>query len=333
MPKKAFVTGATGFIGANVARVLLEKGRHVRVLYRPESDTGNLPPESEGVEWVKGDLRDPQSFQSGLKGCDELFHVAADYRFWARHPEELYQSNVDGTRSILQAAQNAGVSKVVYTSTVGTIGLADQPNPCNESTSMDPQQLTSHYKRSKLDAEKVALDFAKKGLPVIIVNPSAPIGPWDRKPTPTGQTIVDFVTGKMPAYTDTGLNFVHVRDVAEAQVLASEKGRIGERYILGGQNLSMIEFLKILSKVTGKKAPKVKLPYAVAFVAGYLNTRYSDYISHQPPRVALEAVKMSRRYMFFDSSKAIRELGIPQTPVESAASDAVNWFSENGYFK
>jgi dihydroflavonol-4-reductase len=328
----AFVTGATGFVGANLARLLLEEGRNVRVLARAGADLRNIPSHPK-LEVFTGDLKNQNSISEGVRGCDEVYHVAADYRFWAKNPQEIYDSNVNGTRYLLEAAQKAGVSKFVHTSTVGTIGLSSQPQPANESTPMDPGQLTSHYKLSKLEAEKIALEFAQKGLPVVVVNPSTPIGAWDRKPTPTGQVIVDFVNGKMPAYVATGLNFVHVRDVCRGHLLAAQKGRIGERYILGHRNLKMIEFLELLAERVGRAAPKVCIPYRVAWVAGWLSTRYADYVSKTEPAVALEAVKMSKRYMFFDSSKAERELGWQQTPIELAIDDALNWFLENGYFE
>jgi dihydroflavonol-4-reductase len=328
--KRALVTGATGFVGANVARMGLERGRIVRVLVRKGSDRRNLP-ESDSLEVFEGDLRDADSVRKAVKSCDEVFHVAADYRFWAKDPKEMYESNVSGTKHLLEAARLEGVQKFVHTSTVGTIGLSKAPLPCNEKTPADPGQWGSHYKLSKFQAEKLALDAAAQGMPVVIVNPSTPIGAWDRKPTPTGKIIVDFVQGKIPAYVHTGLNFVHVRDVAEGHFLAAERGKTGERYILGNQNLTMIEFLKLLGKLTGRKAPRFRIPYPIAYAVGAASTAFSDWITHQEPAVALEAVKMSKRYMFFDSSKAIRELGLPQTPVQTAAQEGLEWFSKNGY--
>lgn len=328
--KTVLVTGATGFVGANLARLALEKGNGVRVLVRKGSDRRNLP-EHDSLEIHEGDLRDENSVNKAVHGCDEVFHVAADYRFWSRDPKELYDSNVTGTRHLLQAAVRTGVQKFVHTSTVGTIGLAATPLPCNEKTPEDPGQWGSHYKRSKLEAEKLAMDFAAQGHPVVIVNPSTPIGPWDRKPTPTGRIVVDFVRGKIPAYVHTGLNFVHVRDVAEGHLLAAEKGKPGSRYILGNQNLTMIEFLGMLGSLTGKKAPRIRIPYPAAYLVGSVSTAFSDWVTRKEPAVALEAVKMSKRFMFFDSSKAIHELGLPQTPVKAAAEDALNWFSHHGY--
>ena len=292
------------------------------------------------VEPVTGDMREEASMIAALKGARYLFHVAADYRFWANDPKELYDSNVLGTANILKAAREANLSKIVYTSTVGTIGLSDQKNPCNEETPEAPEQFTSHYKRSKLEAEKIALSFARDGLPVVIVNPSTPIGAWDQKPTPTGKIIVDFVNGKIPAYVDTGLNFVDVCDIAEGHILAAQKGRVGERYILGAHNISMVDFLALIAKTcqemgihqAPKKAPSLQIPYRLAWLAGAISTTWSNQVSHREPAIALEAVKMSERYMYFDSSKAVRELGIPKTPLEKPVRDAIQWFLSNGYF-
>lgn len=328
---RVLVTGATGFIGANVARVLLERGYRVRVLVRPSSDLGNI--ENLDVEIVTGDLRDALSVHAAVAGCDEVYHVAAEYNFWSPDPSQTYKSNVEGTRHVMEAALQCGVRRVVYTSTVGTMGLADQPLACDENTPMTNGQLTSHYKRSKLEAEHVALSYVTRGLPVVVVNPSAPIGPWDRKPTPTGKIIVDFVLGKMPAYLNTGLNLIHVHDVAVGHWLAAQKGRIGERYILGHQNLTLQEILGMLSQITNLPAPRVRIPYAVAWMAGLVSTTVSDWVTRRPPAVALEAVKMARRHMFFDASKAVRELGLPQTSVEKALEDAVEWFAASEYFK
>jgi dihydroflavonol-4-reductase len=323
------VTGATGFVGANLVRHLLENNRQVKVLARPGSDHRNF--DDLQVTLCEGDLRDRKSLKSAVHQCDEVFHVAADYRFWAANPEEIYQSNVQGTQNLLDECLDQRVAKVVYTSTVGAIGLSSQPDPCDESTPMDPSQVTSHYKRSKIDAEKVAVRMAERGLPLVIVNPSTPIGPWDRKPTPTGKVIIDFARGKMPAYVETGLNFVHVRDVARGHLLAAERGRVGERYILGNQNLSLGEFLARVSPFVKRDAPRVKIPYAVALASGWVSTAWSDWVTKTPPAVPIEAVKMSKRFMYFDSSKAVRELGYEQTPIDEAIRDAVEWFSDNGF--
>lgn len=326
---KVLLTGAAGFLGANVARVLLEHGADVRAFVRPTSDRSSL--EGLPVELALGDLRDADAVRRAVRGCARVFHVAADYRFWARDPRELYASNVGGTTNVLDACLAEGVERVVYTSTVGTVGLSALPAPCDETTPLAPGQLTSHYKRSKLEAERVALAYAARGAPVVIVNPSAPIGAWDVKPTPTGQVVVDFLRGKLPAFVDTGLNVVHARDVAEGHWLAAERGRAGERYILGHRNLTLAEILGELAAITGLPAPRVRLPYAVAWAAGAVSTAVSSWITHRPPAVALEAVRMSRRSMFFDASKAVRELGLPQTPVRVAFEDAVRWFEERGY--
>jgi dihydroflavonol-4-reductase len=326
--QKVLVTGATGFIGANVARALVERGEEVRVLVRPTSDRGNLA--GLPLEVAIGDLRDADAVRRAVRGCRRVFHVAADYRFWARDPREIYQSNVDGTVHVMDACLEAGVERVVYTSTVGTIGLAALPAPCDETTPLLEGQLTSHYKRSKLEAEKAALSYAARGLPVVVVNPSAPVGPWDGKPTPTGQLIVDFARGKLPAIVDTGLNIVHVRDVAEGHLLAAERGRVGERYILGNRNMTLAEIVAELAEIIGRPAPRLRLPYAVAWTAGALSTALSNWITHRPPAVALEAVRMARRRMFFDATKAVRELGLPQTPPRAAFEDAVAWFEEKG---
>jgi len=326
--RKVLVTGATGFIGANVARLLVERGEDVRVLVRPASDRGNVA--DLPVEVAVGDLRDAEAVRRAIEGCHRVFHVAADYRFWARDPRELYRSNVEGTTHVMEACLAAGVERVVHTSTVGTIGLASLPQPCDETTPLLEGQLTSHYKRSKLEAEQVALAYAARGLPVVVVNPSAPVGPWDAKPTPTGQIIVDFARGKLVAVVDTGLNVVHVRDVAEGHLLAAERGRVGERYILGHRNMTLAEILAELADITGRPAPRVRLPYAVAWTAGALSTAMANWVTHRPPAVALEAVRMARRRMFFDASKAVRELGLPQTPVRAAFEEAVTWFEARG---
>jgi dihydroflavonol-4-reductase len=329
VPRKVLVTGATGFIGANVARLLVERGDDVRVLVRPPAERPNL--QGLQAEVALGDLRDADSVRRAVRGCRRVYHVAADYRFWAKDPRELYESNVRGTANVMDACLAEGVERVVYTSTVGTIGLAALPRPCDETTPFADGQVTSHYKRSKLQAEETALSYVARGLPLVVVNPSAPVGAWDVKPTPTGQIVVDFVKGKLPAYVDTGLNVVHVRDVAEGHWLAAERGRVGERYILGHHDMTLAEILGELAELTGLPAPRVKLPYAVAWVAGAVSTALATYVTRQPPAVPLEAVKMARRRMFFDPGKAVRELGLPQTPVREAFQDAIGWFEERGY--
>jgi len=323
------VTGATGFVGANVARLLLERGDDVRVLARAASPRTNL--DGLPVEVAEGDLRDEDSVRRAVRGCKRVFHVAADYRFWARDPRELYATNVEGTRNLMEACLAEGVERVVHTSTVGTIGLSALPAPCDEATPLARGQLTSHYKRSKLEAERVALSYVARGLDVVAVNPSAPVGPWDVKPTPTGRIVVDFALGKLPAYVDTGLNVVHVRDVAAGHLLAAERGRAGERYILGNQNLTLAEILAMLAELLGRPAPSIRLPYFVAWTAGAASTALATWVTHRPPGIALESVRMARHRMFFDAGKAVRELGLPQTPVREAFADAVTWFRERGY--
>lgn len=332
--KTALVTGATGFIGASVARELMERGRRVRVLVRPTSDRRNV--NGLDVEIREGDLRDADSVAAAVQGCDEVFHVAAEYSFWSDNPDDVYASNVQGTANVMDACERHGVGRVIYTSTVGTIGLggasASGQMAHDEESPVADGQFTGHYKRSKKAAEEKALEYVARGVPLVVVNPSAPVGPWDRKPTPTGKILVDFVMGKMPAYLDTGLNIVHVKDVAVGHVLAAEKGRVGERYILGNQNMSLAEILAALAKITGMKAPKLKIPYGVAYLAGLASTAISDAITHRPPGIALEAVKMARFHMYFSAEKAKQELGLPQTSTDDAFTDALDWFSKHGYF-
>ena len=313
------VTGASGFLGWHVTRTLCGRGQRVRALVRPTSKLRELE-----VEAVVGDLRDPSSLERAVAGCKVVFHVAADYRLWSRHPQELYDSNVGGTRELLRAAEKAGVERFVYTSTVGCIGIphdgtGDEGQPCTL------EEMSGDYKRSKFQAEQVALEFARKGFPVVIVNPTAPIGDHDFKPTPTGKIILDFINGKMPAYIDTGLNLVDARDVALGHVLAAERGRDGERYILGCENLTLKQILDRLAKITGLKAPTVRLPYAVAYAAGVVTTGWAA-VSGQTPMAPLEAVKMAKKKMFVSHAKASRELGYAPGPVDEALKRAVEWF-------
>jgi dihydroflavonol-4-reductase len=317
--KPSLVTGASGFLGWHVARVLLERGRRVRALIRPGSRVEGLD-----VETVTGDLRDAASLDRAVAGCGLVFHVAADYRLWAKDPGDLYRSNVDGTRNLLQAAQRAGVERVVYTSTVGCIGVPHD-GIGNESSPVSLEDMAGDYKRSKFLAEQVALEFARGGLPVVIVNPTAPIGDHDVKPTPTGKIVLDFLNGDMPAFIDTGLNVVDVRDTAEGHLLACEKGRIGERYILGSENLTLAQILQKLAAITGRKAPTTKLPYAVAYCAGACSTAWAG-VTGRPPRVPLDAVRMARKKMWVTHQKAVRELGFQPGPAEQALARAVNWF-------
>jgi dihydroflavonol-4-reductase len=323
------VTGATGFVGSHVARQLVSAGQNVRVLVRPTSNFKLL--EDLRVERVEGDLRDAGSIERAMQGVRRVFHVAADYRLWTEHPEELYESNVEGTRRLIAAAERAGVERVVYTSTVATIAVPQQGAGLpNEATAARLEEMIGHYKRSKFLAEQVALEAAKAGAPVVIVNPTAPVGPGDWKPTPTGRIILDFLLGKMPAYVDTGLNVVAVEDVAAGHLLAAEKGRNGERYILGGRNMTLKEILDALAAITGKRAPRLKLPHVVALAAGYADELYSR-IAGREPQIPVEGVKMSRHKMFVESDKAARELGYAPGKIEAALERAVRWYVDHGY--
>jgi dihydroflavonol-4-reductase len=322
--KPTLVTGASGFLGWHVARLLVERGHRVKALLRPSSQIRELD-----VESVVGDLRDPASIERAVAGCGLVFHVAADYRLWAADESELYRSNVDGTRNVLQAARHAGVERVVYTSTVGCIGVP-QGGEGNEDCPVSLDQMKGAYKRSKFLAERVALESAASGLPVIIVNPTAPVGDHDSKPTPTGRIVLDFLKGDMPAFIDTGLNVVDARDVALGQLLACERGRSGERYILGSENLTLAQILGVLAAISGRPAPTVQLPYAVAYAAGVVTTAWAR-VTGKPPRAPLDAVRMARKKMFVSHAKAARELGFAPGPAEGALRRAVEWFRANGY--
>lgn len=322
--KPTLVTGASGFIGWHVARLLTERGQKVRALVRPASRLRELE-----VEPVVGDLRDAGSLDRAVAGCDRVFHIAADYRLWARHPRELYESNVEGTRNLLEAARRHGVERFVYTSTVGCIGVP-RGGLGDETVPVTLEEMSGTYKRSKFLAERVALEFAESGLPVVVVNPTAPVGDHDIKPTPTGKIVLDFLKGAMPAFIDTGLNLVDVRDTAEAHLLAAERGKPGERYIVGCENLTLAEILQKLARLTGKQAPRVKLPYAVAYAAGVVSTGWARLTGH-PPRAPLDAVRMARKKMFVSTEKAQRELGFAPGPVDTALGRAVAWFQANGY--
>lgn len=321
------LTGATGFLGSAIARELLKDGRPLKLLIRKNTDTRNI--DDLDCELAYGDLRDQDSLKSALVGCKTLYHTAAYYSLWSRDKKIIYDINVQGTRNILESALEADVEKVVYTSTVGCIGLAEDGSPSNEDYSMNPATLCNDYKLSKYQAEQVALELFGKGLPVVIVNPSTPVGPRDIKPTPTGKIILDFMNRKMPAYIDTGLNLIDVADCARGHILAEKKGRLGQRYILGNKNMSLKEILMALEVLTGLKAPRIKMPYWVAYSAGLACEWMSDAITHQPPAVPLAGVKMAKYFMYFDASKAIRELGLPQNPVENALRQAVHWFTKN----
>ena len=331
-----FVTGASGFIGANLVHELLARGHRVKALLRPGADTRGLA--GAEFERVPGDVADQAALKAGLRGCDWCFHVAASYHLWLRDYAPMYAANVEGTRNVILAAGQAGCSRIVYTSTVGCIGLpkknAGEILPTDETTPVSEAQMSNHYKRSKWRAEQVALALARTGLPVVIVNPTAPVGPRDVKPTPTGQVIVDFLNRKMPAYLDTGLNWVHVRDVAVGHILAAEKGRLGERYILGQAdgNWTMREAFAVLAEITGVPAPRLRVPYVVALAAAYANEAVSAF-SQQPPKAPLAGVRMAKYKMFFNPAKAIHELGLPQTPPRQALADAADWFRTSGSVK
>jgi len=323
--KPTLVTGASGFLGWHVASKLLGRGHQVRALVRPGSQLREL----EGVERVEGDLRDPPSLARAVDGCGAVMHVAADYRLWARDTGEMYRSNVEGTRNMLAASRSAGVQRFVYTSTVGCIGIPSG-GIGDETTTVEIGEMTGAYKRSKFIAEKVALEFADSGFPVVIVNPTAPIGDHDFKPTPTGKMVVDFLRGHMPAYVDTGLNVVDAADVAEGHLLALERGRPGERYILGRDNLTLRQILEKLGEISGRAAPKLQIPYAVAFAAGVVTTGFARVFGGEP-RAPLDAVRMSRKKMWVTHEKASRDLGYAPVPAEVALTKAVNWFQANGY--
>lgn len=326
---KCLVTGATGFIGSNLASALIKKGFQVRALVRDNSNKFNL--KNLDIELYYGDLLDCASIENALKGCDYLFHVAAHYSFWDASKDLIYKINVDGTRNILSAAQKARTKKIVYTSTVGCIGIPKNGTPGNENTPIDPSSLSNSYKHSKYLAEKEAFKFYEKGLPVVIVNPSTPVGSGDIKPTPSGKIIVDFLNRKIPAYIKTGLNLISVEDCVAGHILALEKGKPGERYILGNQNLSFHQILLLLEEITSLKAPRLIIPYPCALMAAYINEAISNFITRIPPKIPLGAVKMAKYFMYFDSSKAVRELGLPQNSIKKALENAVAWYRANGY--
>lgn len=334
---KCFVTGASGFIGSNLVHELLARGHRVKALLRPGAEDRGLL--GLKFERVTGDIMDWRWLEREMEGCHWCFHLAASYHLWLRHYAPMYQVNVEGTRSVLEAAGRAGCDKIIYTSTAGCIGLPKASKgkiiPATESEIVPDDQLTCDYKRSKFQAEAVAAElFRKEGLPIIIVNPTAPVGPGDAKPTPTGQIIVDFLNRRLPAYLDTGLNWVHVRDVAIGHILAAEKGQIGHRYILGNQqgNWTMKQTLAALEKITGLPAAKIRIPH---WLAGHIAevSEYIAFFTGKAPQATLAGVGMARHKMWFDSGKAIRELGLPQTPPEQAFADAVGWFRANGYVK
>lgn len=325
----AFVTGATGFLGSHVARVLSEQGAELRLLVRSTSNLKNL--QGLKAETATGDLRDAASLEKAMAGCDAVFHVAADYRLWVRDPAEMYRSNVGGTRAILEAARKIGVRRVVYTSSVGTIGFTSDGKPADEESPVSLADMIGHYKRSKFMAEQIALEAGRSGLQVVTVNPTTPVGEQDVKPTPTGRIVLDFLKRKFPAYVETGLNLVDVRECGRGHVMAMEKGRSGERYILGGEDLTLKQILDKLGKLTGLPSPKVKLPYIFAFAAGVVDEAITAGLLHREPRATVDTVRMGKKKMFASSAKAERELGWKLVPAEDALRRAVEWFRANGY--
>ncbi|MGD1215763.1 MAG: hopanoid-associated sugar epimerase [Terriglobales bacterium] len=331
----AFVTGATGFLGSHVARVLAEQGAQLRLLVRPTSDLRNI--DDLNADRVEGDLRDAASIEKALSGCDVVFHVAADYRLWVRDPDEMYRSNVEGTRSLLEAARRQGVRRVVYTSSVATMGFTSNRAIVNNGKVADEQipvgiaDMIGHYKRSKFMAEQVAIEATRSGVDVVVVNPTTPIGERDIKPTPTGRIVVDFLKRKFPAYVETGLNLVDATECARGHVQALEKGRSGERYILGGENLTLKQILDRLAAITGLPSPTVKLPYIFALAAGVVDEMVTGWVLGREPRATIDAVRMGRKMMFVSSAKAERELGWRTVPVDGALRRSVEWFRGNGY--
>jgi len=325
---KTLVTGATGFIGSAIARELIQSGRSIRLLARENADLSNL--DGLDAEIAYGDLRDKSSLEKALDGCSRLYHTAAYYSLWDRNKRLIYDINVEGTRNLFEAARQRKIEKIVYTSTVGCMGLLPGDKASNEETPFDPATLCNDYKISKYRAEALALEFNKPDLPIVIVNPTAPVGARDIKPTPTGKIILDFLNKKMPAYLDTGLNLIDVNDCARGHLLAEEKGIPGKRYILGNRNMSLKEILDTLETLTGLPAPGIRMPYWTAYAAGLACETFSNLITRKAPAVPLAGVKMARHHMYFDSSLAVRELGLPQNPVEDALSQAIEWFREKG---
>lgn len=329
-PDLSLVTGATGFVGSAVARALLRQGRRVRVLTRPSSDRRNLADLS--VEIAEGSLQEPQSLAHAIAGCRYVYHVAADYRLWVPDPAPMFRANVVGTRDLMIAARESDVERVVYTSSVATLGLVPE-RPSDEETPSRAEDMIGPYKRSKFEAEEVVRQLAReRGLPVVIVNPSTPVGPGDIKPTPTGRMILEAARGQMPAFVDTGLNIVHVDDVAEGHLAAAEKGRIGERYILGGENMSLAEILAEVSRAVGRRPPRLRVPHGVLFPVA-LGAELAARFTGREPLITLDGVRMSRKKMYFSSEKASLELGYRPRPARNAIIDAVAWFHANGYLK
>ena len=321
------VTGAAGFLGSHVARQLVARGESVRVLLRASSSNraiADLP-----LEYVTGDLRDEASLERAMAGVRRVFHVAADYRLWAKNPQEIYDSNVGGTANLLAAARKAGVERFVYTSTVATIAV-DRPTLPDETTVANFEEMVGHYKRSKWMAEKEVLQAAQDGLPAVVAMPTTPVGPGDWKPTPTGKIIVDFLNGKMPGYVETGLNFVGVEDCAAGHLLVAEKGKIGERYLLGAENLTLKQVLDMLARVTGLPTPKLKIPHAVALGVAYAETAFSRMVGREP-QIPVEGVRIAQHLMFVDCARRQKELGFAPGPVKQAFERAVRWYQQNGY--
>jgi dihydroflavonol-4-reductase len=328
---RVLVTGATGFVGGAVARALVQAGHEVRLIVRPAADRRNIRDLS--VEIYHGDVTDFDSLRRATTGCAQVYHVAALYKLWVRRKREIYESNVTGTENVLKAARDCNVERVVYTSSVATLGIPKDGSPGDEETPVSLSDMVGHYKRSKYLAEQVALKYVHEGLPVVIVNPSTPVGVADVKPTPTGKIIVDFLNRKMPAYVDTGLNLVDVEDVAVGHLLAAEKGQVGEKYILGNENLTLQQILLLLADLTGRPAPRFQVPYWLALGVAYADAAVARLIPGREPFVPPVGVKLSKKKMFFNSAKAVRELGLPQTPVREALRKAVEWFAQNGYLK
>jgi dihydroflavonol-4-reductase len=327
---KVLVTGATGFIGGNLARELWRREYEVRALVRPGSNT--LAIDNTGIEPVPGDILDRDSVNRAVQDCQAVFHCAAAYTFWARDPGIIYRTNVNGTKIVLEAAQRARVPRVVYTSTVSTVGFV--PGGLGaEDAQPDPHHLVGNYKKSKYQAERVALKLAAQGLPVVVVNPTAPVGPWDVKPTPTGRIVLDFLRGRIPVYVNTGMNLVDVEDVAVGHILAMEKGKPGQRYLLGNQNLPLKEIFDILQELTGRSAPRWLAPFWLAIGAGYIDQALEGNLLHREPQIPLEGLKISKKPMYVNCQKAITELGMPQSPVGTALEKAVRWFTDYGYVR
>jgi dihydroflavonol-4-reductase len=327
---KTLITGASGFVGSAVLRQLIAAGHTMRALVRPNSDRRNLA--ELPVEIVTGDLTDRASLDRALLGCSALFHVAAVYRLWGPQPQEIYEANVNGTRNLMIAAANAGVKRIVYTSSVATLGLTRDGSPADEDTPVSLVDMIGHYKRSKFLAEaEVKKLVEEQGLPVVIVNPSTPVGPRDIRPTPTGRIIVDALSGRMPAYVDTGLNLVHVDDVAVGHLLAFDRGTIGERYVLGARNMTLKEILTELAAITGRQAPRIRLPHDLVLPIAYVSEAWARLTHGNEPRVTVVGVRLAKKKMFFSSEKAKRILGYHPRPIEEALRDAVDWFRRNGY--